>query len=58
MAAAGETFAPGRGTRAALDAIRALGVEPYLSDRSPSPDIDRLRAAVLDGRFTPPALLG
>jgi histidine ammonia-lyase len=51
MSAAGEAFTPGRGTRAAAEMIRALGVEPYVTDRSPSPDIDRLRAAVLDGIF-------
>jgi len=58
MAAAGEKFVPGRGTRAALDAIRALGVEPYATDRSPAPDIDRLRAGILDGRLTAEALIG
>lgn len=52
LAREGEGFAPGRGTRAAIDAVRSLGVDPYAADRSPAPDIERLRAAVLEGRFT------
>lgn len=55
---AGEAFVPGRGTQAAVAAIRALGVGPYLADRSPSPDIERLRTAILEGRFTASALIG
>ena len=58
MARAGEKFIPGRGTRAALDAIRALGVAPYVVDRSPSPDIETIRAAILEGRLTVRALAG
>jgi len=54
----GEAFEPGAGTRAGLDAIRALGVEPYAADRSPAPDIERIRGAVLDGRLGAPSLLG
>ncbi|HXI04276.1 MAG TPA: aromatic amino acid lyase, partial [Candidatus Saccharimonadales bacterium] len=49
MSGAGEAFTPGKGTRAAIETIRSLGVEPYASDRSPAPDIDILRTAVLDG---------
>jgi histidine ammonia-lyase len=51
MARAAEAFTPGRGTRKAIDVIRGLGVEPYLVDRSPSPDIDRIRTAILEGWF-------
>jgi hypothetical protein len=56
MARAGEAFAPGLGTRAAFEAIRALGVEPYEADRSPAPDVDHLRAAILEGRLDPERL--
>ncbi len=57
LRAAGESFKPGQGTRAALEEIKALGVKPYLSDRSPAPDIERLRSGVLDGRLTASCLL-
>jgi histidine ammonia-lyase len=52
----GESFTPGRGTRAAFDLIRALGVVHYEKDRSPSSDIERLKAAILEGRFTAESL--
>lgn len=55
---AGESFQPGKGTAAAVEAIRALGVEPYEEDRSPSPDLNRIRAAVLEGALGAERLLG
>jgi len=49
-------FEPGAGTKAALDAIRAEGVEPFLADRSPSRDVEKLKAAVLSGKLSPSRL--
>lgn len=56
LPASGEPFAPGRGTRAAFDLIRAVGVLPYEKDRSPSSDVERLKAAILEGRFSAESL--
>lgn len=56
LGAAGSPFAPGAGTAAAVEMIRALGVEPYLSDRSPASETDTLRRAVMEGSLTPDRL--
>ena len=42
---------PGRGTQAALEAIRQIGIAPLVEDREPSPDIVRMKGLIESGRI-------
>lgn len=56
LAAGGGGFAPGAGTAAAAERIRSLGVQPYLADRPPAGDTEKLLRAVVEGQFEPARL--
>ena len=46
---------PGRGVEALYQRIRSGGILPLGEDRSPAPDMERLRGLIAAGELAPPA---